>query len=129
VSFATHAQAADFAAMLRDGRWPEVDLSTTVLLERAPEQSARAQGAPAPATLRIVRYGLTEIAVEVEAAAAGYLVLNDPYQPWWFAEVDGKEAPILKANVLFRAVRVSAGRHDVRFTFRPFLGAWRQVGR
>jgi hypothetical protein len=115
--------------MLRDGRWPEVDLSTTVLLERAPQQSAPAQGAPAPATLRILRYGLTEIAVEVEAAVAGYLVLNDPYQPWWFAEVDGKEAPILKANVLFRAVPVSAGRHDVRFTFRPFLGAWHQVGR
>jgi len=129
VSFATHARAADFAAMLRDGRWPDVDLSTTVLLEGAPEQAAPAQGAPAPAALRIVRYGATEIAVEVEAAAAGYLVLNDPYQPWWFAEVDGKEAPILKANVLFRAVPVSAGRHDVRFTFRPLLGAWRQVGR
>jgi hypothetical protein len=129
VSFATHAQAADFSAMLRDGRWPDVNLATTVLLERAPEQSAPVQGGSAPATLRMVRYGLTEVVVDVAAPTAGYLVLNDPYQPWWFAEVDGREASILRANVLFRAVAVAAGRHQVRFRFRPLTGAWAELRR
>jgi uncharacterized membrane protein YfhO len=77
--------------------------------------------------VRLVRYGLTEVVVEVDAPMGGYLVLNDPYQPWWFAEVDGGEAPLLRANVLFRAVAVPAGRHQIRFAFRPLAGAWRQL--
>jgi hypothetical protein len=114
--------------MLRDGRWPDVDLSTTVLLERIPA-GAPAGEAPPPiaTTVRMTRYGLTEVVVDLEAATGGYLVLNDPYQPWWFAEVDGSAAPLVRANVLFRAVAVSAGRHVVRFAFRPLLGAWQQL--
>ena len=66
------------------------------------------------------------IVIDVETPDSGYLVLNDPYHPWWFAQVDGQETKILQANVLFRAVAVPAGRHRARFTFRPLMGAWRQ---
>lgn len=123
VMFATHSVPADFGAMLRDGRWPDVDLTNTVVLEGIPPEPAAARTAPSPANLRLARYGLTQVVVEVEAASAGYLVLNDPYQPWWFADVDGLDTPILRANVLFRAVPVAAGKHQVRFAFRPFRGA------
>jgi uncharacterized membrane protein YfhO len=75
----------------------------------------------------VVAYGNTDVAIEVEAPAAGWVVLADPWHPWWFAEVDGRPAPILRANVLFRAVAVPAGRSIVRFTFRPFRGAWREL--
>jgi uncharacterized membrane protein YfhO len=79
--------------------------------------------------VRIAAYRNTEVAVEVESAAPGWLVLHDPYHPWWVAELDGREVPILRADVLFRAVRVPAGRHRLRFLFRPFRGAWREAGR
>ena len=55
------------------------------------------------------------------------MVLNDIWHPWWFAEVNGEPAPVVRANVLFRAVRVEAGQQRVRFTFRPLAGAWRQI--
>ena len=42
VLFATEARSADFAQMLRDGQWPDVDLRTTVLLEAAPAAAAAA---------------------------------------------------------------------------------------
>ena len=58
------------------------------------------------------------------------MVLNDVWHPWWFAEIDGKAAPIERANVLFRAVRVPPGQHEVRFEFRPIRGALTElVGR
>ena len=67
--------------------------------------------------------------IDVDATTPGYVVLNDPYHAWWDAEVDGQEAPLLQANVIFRAVKVPAGAHRVRFVFRPFKGAWRDARR
>ena len=72
---------------------------------------------------RLLRYGNTEVVVEVAAPAGGILLLNDVWHPWWRASVDGVETEIMKANVNFRAVVVPRGRHVVRFTFRPFASA------
>jgi len=54
-------------------------------------------------------------------------VLNDVWQSWWRADVDGAPVDILKANVLFRAVQVPPGWHVVRFAFHPFEGALDEV--
>ena len=129
VLFAGRAIAVDQEALLRDGRWPEVDLRSTVLLSGVPHGEPAAVPLPArePGRASVVSYAPTEIVVEVESGSAGYLVLNDPYHPWWTAEIDGYEAPVLLANAIFRAVPVAAGRHRVRFVFRPFAGAWREA--
>lgn len=49
----------------------------------------------------------------------GWLVLTDLYYPGWIAEVDGRRAPILRANYLLRAVRIPEGEHRVSFRYRP----------
>jgi hypothetical protein len=123
VHFATQARAADFGQMLRDGRWPAVDLSSTVLLERAPTQ-------PSPhrrGQVRLVSYQNTEVILEVDSPDGGWAVLNDVWQPWWYVDLDGKPAELLRANVLFRAVAVPPGHHEVRFTFRPLQGGWAEL--
>jgi hypothetical protein len=122
-SFVGEAATVDFAAMVRDGRWPEVDLASTVLLERpGPASPSGSRG-----SVRVIEDGTTEIVLAVEADGPGYVVLNDVFHPWWFATVDGRPADVLRANVLFRAVPVPAGAREVRLTFRPFAGAWRQI--
>jgi hypothetical protein len=126
VLLATAWRQANFAQMIRDGGWPNFDPRNTVLLERAPASAAT----PPPGSTgaaRIVRYTNTEVVVEIDAPAGGFLVLSDVWHPWWRATVDGKPAEILKANVLFRAVQVEPGRHLVRFSFHPFAGAYEQV--
>ena len=64
--------------------------------------------------------------LEPEGEREAVLVLTDSYYPGWTAEVDGKAADILRADYVFRAVPLSAGRHTVVFKFRPasfLLGA------
>jgi hypothetical protein len=124
VTFATDAQAADFARLLRDGAWPAADLRSTVLLTKVPALSATARR---PGTARIVSYRNTDVVLEADSPDGGWVVLNDLWHPWWFAEVDGRPAELLRANVLFRAVAVPPGRHQVRFLFRPIAGAWAQL--
>ena len=51
--------------------------------------------------------------------APGWLVLTDLSYPGWKAYVNGHEAPILHANYLFRAVRLSPGESEVRFEYQP----------
>jgi hypothetical protein len=104
--------------------WPDADLRSTVLLAEAP--------APPPATrrpgkVRIVSYQNTEVVLEVDSPDGGWVVLNDLWHPWWSAEVAGRPAELLRANVLFRAVAAPPGRHRVRFVFRPIAGAWAQL--
>jgi hypothetical protein len=74
-----------------------------------------------------VSYHDTQVVLEADSAEGGWVVLNDPWQPWWFASIDGRPAEILRANVLFRALAVPRGRHIVRFEFRPLAGAWKQL--
>ena len=68
----------------------------------------------------------TSVTVSFTARAPGQLVLNDTFYPGWTAELDGREVPIRPANAAFRAVAVPAGRHEVRFVYRPasaYVGA------
>ncbi len=72
---------------------------------------------------QIVAWRPDRVDVEVDSAEPGVLVLHDAYYPGWVVEVDGKPARMLRANVLFRAVEVSEGRHRVVFTYAPFSPA------
>src|SRR5262249_4799814 len=92
-----------------------------------PGLSGNREDGPA-SVVRLSHYENTVVEVEVDAVSDGFLVLNDVWHPWWAAEVDGRPSPIYRANVLFRAVRVAAGSHSVRFEFRPFTGAIAELG-
>jgi hypothetical protein len=76
----------------------------------------------AAARVRLLSYANTEVVIEVHAPTAGFVVLNDVWHPWWRATVNGEEADVLKANILFRAVQVEAGVSTVRFRFHPLDG-------
>ena len=117
---------ADFADLVEHG-WPDVDPQRTVLLEKAPA-GLRPNADSGGAVARLQRYANTEVVIDVDAPSGGILVLNDVWHPWWRAEVDGAETEILKANVVFRAVVVPAGKHVARFSFHPFAGALREIG-
>ena len=60
----------------------------------------------------------------VNAAQDGYLFLPVPYENGWSAVVDGKETPILRADIGFMSIPVSEGEHSFTFTYRqPYMQA------
>jgi hypothetical protein len=126
VMLLTDWRLANFDEVMHDG-WPAADPRQTVLLKKAPVGFSRSASAGMRGSARLKRYANTEVVVEVEAPGGGILVLNDVWHPWWRATVDGVNAEILKANVIFRAVVCPRGRHVVRFTFEPFAGAFGEL--
>jgi hypothetical protein len=126
VLFANNWLAADFDWLIELGQWPDFDPRRTVLLEAdagVEPPPARSREECPRATARLVHYENTVVEIDADSACGGYVVLNDIWHPWWSATVDGEAADILKANVLFRAVEVTPGRHRLRFEFRPLEGA------
>jgi hypothetical protein len=76
--------------------------------------------------VRIVEQRADTLVLEAELNRAGLLVVLEAYDPGWRAELDGASAPIVRANGLFRGVRLGPGRHLVRMVYRPLsatLGA------
>ena len=57
--------------------------------------------------------------VVADLSHPGHVVMVDAFDPGWRASVDGVEAPVLRANVAFRAVAVPAGQHVVDLVYRP----------
>ncbi|MGL4439916.1 MAG: hypothetical protein ACRCUE_11630 [Bosea sp. (in: a-proteobacteria)] len=123
--FVRNVRIADFAALIEDGLPTDFDPRTTLLLERLADDAVlQAAADPVPeAHVKLVSYANTEVVVEVDSPSAGYLVLNDVWHRWWTVTVNDEEADIQKANVLFRAVQVDAGKSIVRFSFKPLDGA------
>jgi len=64
------------------------------------------------------------LTVDVRLERPGYLVILDGFDSGWRATVGGAEAPVLRANVLFRAVALAAGRHVVEWRYRPGGALW-----
>ncbi len=85
----------------------------------APVQSADTN---LPTSVRFLRDDALEVRLEATLATEGYLVLADTFYPGWTAAVDGVAVPVRRADVLFRAVRVPEGRHEVvfRYSAAPF---------
>lgn len=119
----TDWRVADFEQLIRAG-WPDVDPSRTVLLEHVPQFAALPpQSSAGAGSARIKHYGNAEIIVDVQAPIGGFLLFTDVWHPWWRAQVDGNPTAILKADVLFRAIQLAPGHHEIRFEFQPFRGA------
>jgi hypothetical protein len=104
------------------------DSRTTALVERLPEAAGEA-GPPVAPSATFAIDSSNRVVVEAGAGAGagadgGYLVLLDSYSPDWRVTVDGTSAEMVRANGLFRAVRLNPGRHIVEFTYRPKALVW-----
>jgi hypothetical protein len=117
-AYVVHAEraGADPGAVLAAVLDPAFDPRREVVLG---DPVAASPAAPAADDVRRVSRRLSSLEVEAHLAAPGVLVVLEAFDPGWRATVDGAEAKVLRANGLFRAVRLPAGRHRVAFEYRP----------
>jgi hypothetical protein len=111
----------DDEAAIRRIAVPEFDPRAEVVLAEGPPLG------PAPAFRGTAAYRLrhaSRLLIETDTNGPGVLVLSEAYDPGWRATVDGAPVAVLRANVLFRGVRLPPGRHLVEMTYRPRAIAW-----
>jgi len=111
---------SDDTAALAALRSPDFQPATTVILSSGNNLTSAGGGSD---RLTVLNYQPEHVSIEAELDSPGILVLSDSDYPGWHAQVDGRDAPILRANLLFRAVALSAGHHRVEFVFDPL--SWR----
>jgi hypothetical protein len=95
----------------------QIDVARTVHLDRTPDPAPE----PAASTLPLPEFvtdDLDEVVLRTRAATASVLVLADMAAPGWTTQVDGRDVPLLTADLVLRAVAVPAGEHTVAFRYR-----------
>jgi len=102
-------------------------MNAVLLLGSGEPPPAQPDATPGTARVAILRHESSSIEVSVEAPRSGYLVLSEIYYPGWRARVDGRPAPVERADFCLRAVAVPAGSRRVELwlddsSFR--LGLW-----
>jgi len=121
------ARALDGRAAVLATLHPSFDPSREVVLS-GPGAAAAAATHPAPrGGIRVDELFADRETLEVDLDRPAFVVSIDAWAPGWRGFVDGRPAEILRANTLFRAVSVPAGRHVVEMLYRPWttvVGSW-----
>ena len=70
-------------------------------------------------SVQLTHYAPNELHYTAQTDKGGVLVLSEIYYPGWTATIDGRPVDLGRVNYVLRALRVPAGRHDIRLEFRP----------
>jgi len=65
-----------------------------------------------------------EMKVNNDSKCEAWLIYLDAYAPDWKATIDGNDTAIYRANIGFKAIRVSPGVHNVQMKYLPLQVMW-----
>lgn len=122
--FVVHsAELMDDGRAFERMRSDDFDPGQVVLLSEGETISEQIKTGISQGDAHITRYGPQNVTISVSTDRAGYLVFADSWYPGWSATVDGKSAPVYRADAIFRAVPIGQGDHTVEFQYQsvPFL--------
>ncbi|WP_375578316.1 YfhO family protein [Marivirga tractuosa] len=70
--------------------------------------------------INLKSYAPNELVYQSDNTQTGLALFSEIYYPkGWKAYIDGKEAEILQANYVLRALEIPPGQHEIRFEFKP----------
>ncbi len=69
--------------------------------------------------MTVVAHGPQRVELKATLRSPGLVILADTYYPGWRLTIDGKPAPIYRANRLMRGAAVPAGEHVLVYSYEP----------
>ena len=76
--------------------------------------------ADSAASIQLVKNDNDVITYSFNSSTNQFAVFSEVYYPGgWRTYIDNKEAPIIKTDYVLRGLAVPAGKHDIRFEFKP----------
>lgn len=100
----------------------KIDPAKTAVVEQSfnEQLSGFTPKADPSATITLKSYKANHLVYESNAASEQLAVFSEIWYPHgWKATIDGKDASVIRANYLLRALRVPAGKHTIEFRFEP----------
>ncbi len=70
-------------------------------------------------SVAVARYEPQRVELRAALDRPGLVILADTYYPGWRLTIDGRPAPIYRANRLMRGAAVPAGEHTLVYTYEP----------
>ncbi|MCX7882648.1 MAG: YfhO family protein [Brevinematales bacterium] len=102
--------------------WPRTE---TIIVEKGQNLTTKET---LPVSLHIETYRPSLLVTTVETPSDGYVLITSRYHPHWQARLNGKNVPILKANIAQMAVFIPAGKHTLTLLYQapllPQIIAW-----
>lgn len=99
-------------------------LSGAGLAPKAPAEG----NAAVTASMRLGPHDYNHASWTVEAPSEGIAVFSELWFPHWRVSVDGKPAPLLRADYAFRGVKLEPGTHTVEFAYHsPWIALGLEV--
>jgi hypothetical protein len=117
----------DDASQISAMKSPNFDPSTYVYLVEGDAHGIQNSGknmsacSPIDETPTILQYTPTKVTILVSSPRESYLLMSDNYYPDWTALVDGQKSTLFRADLTFRAIKLSSGTHSVTLYYNPIV--------
>lgn len=92
----------------------EIDVARTAVVDRPVELSGGSAG-----EVEVLGYLPGSIQLRTTSETRQLLLIAESFHPGWKLQIDGTEAPLLRAYGDFMGAVVEPGRHEVRLVFDP----------
>jgi hypothetical protein len=79
-------------------------------IEEMPPFDSLRKISQASSAIELQNYDRHQIKIQVAASQAGYLLINDRFDPHWKATLNGRPVPVFHADFILRGLAVPAGK-------------------
>jgi uncharacterized membrane protein YfhO len=94
-------------------------LISTIVIEKRGVEKSSSCSTEDDHTISQVNDTSNTVSLTITTSKNGWLMVSDIWYPGWTAQIDGESTAVEKADGAFRGVYVTAGRHEVVFSYRP----------